>query len=219
LTNQDDTTDNRATLADARRAQVIDAALGVIAERGVANTRLIDVADAAGVSIGLLQHYFRRRETMLREAFGEALRQTFADFEAIAAEQPEPLPRLLMYLRQSVMSRRWPVWLEFWNVSYREPELREQSAMLYDEWVAAFHTAVTDGVDAGVFHPRVAAQDVADRLVAQIDGLAVRTLLEHRSIPRARAIGLLMEQLEDDLGVDLAREKAELLDPNGDDAR
>lgn len=212
MSNQAQNSENGATLADARRAQVIDAALDVIAERGVAKTRLVDVAEAAGVSIGLLQHYFRKRETMLRAAFEEALRQTFADFDAIAAEEPEPLPRLVSYLRQSVMSRRWPVWLEFWGVSYREPTLRDQSATLYDEWVAAFHTAVTDGVEAGVFHPRVPPQDVADRLVAQIDGLAVRTLLAHDSIPRERAFRLLMEQVEEDLGVSLEDEKVAVLE-------
>jgi AcrR family transcriptional regulator len=203
VTKQTDTSENRATLADTRRAQIIDAALAVIADRGVANTRLVDVADAAGVSIGLLQHYFRKRETLLRAAFGEALRQTFADFDAIAAQEPEPLQRLVSYLRQSVISRRWPVWLEFWSVSYREPALRDQSAMLYDEWVAAFHTAVTDGIKAGVFPQDVSPQDVADRLVAQIDGLAVRTLLAHASIPPERAFRLLIEQLEADLAVSI----------------
>jgi AcrR family transcriptional regulator len=198
--------------AETRRRQVLDAALEVIAKRGVAQTRLVDVADEAGVSVGLVQHYFRRRETLLREAFAEALRQTFADFDEIAAAEPEPLARLLRFLRQSVMSERWPIWLEFWAISFREPELRDESAALYDEWVAAFHTAVTDGIEAGAFKPRVSAQDVADRLVAQIDGLAVRTLLSHSSIPRQRAIDLLVEQLEEELGVDIGEHKRELFD-------
>jgi AcrR family transcriptional regulator len=200
-----------ASLAASRRAQIIAAALEVIGKRGVAQTRLVDVADEAGVSIGLLQHYFRKRETLLHAAFAEALRQTFADFDDIAAAEPEPLARLIRFLHQSVLSKRWPIWLEFWGISFREPALRKASAALYDEWVAAFHKAVTDGIDAGAFSPRVPAQDVADRLVAQIDGLAVRTLLEHTAVPRARAIELLVEQLEEELGVDLTREKAQLL--------
>jgi AcrR family transcriptional regulator len=200
-----------ASLAASRRSQIIDAALEVIAKRGVAQTRLVDVADEAGVSIGLLQHYFRKRDALLHAAFAEALRQTFADFDDIAAAEPDPLARLIRFLHQSVLSKRWPIWLEFWGISFREPELRKASAALYDEWVAAFHKAVTDGIDAGAFSPRVSAQDVADRLVAQIDGLAVRTLLEHRAVPRSRAIELLVEQLEEELSVDLTREKAELL--------
>lgn len=192
------------TLAETRRTQILDAALRVIAGQGAARTRLADVAQEAGVSIGLVQHYFRRREALLHAAFGEALRQTLADFTRIAEAEREPLPRLLAFLRQSVLSERWPIWLELWAASFREPALREASAAVYDAWVGAFETAVGDGIRAGAFRPRGSAQDVADRLVAQIDGFAVRTLLEHPALPRERAVALLVAQLEDELGVDLA---------------
>jgi hypothetical protein len=50
--------------------------------------------------------------------------------------------------------------------------------------------------------------------VAQIDGLAVRTLLAHKSIPRERAFHLLVEQLERDLGVSFGLDDAPVLDPD-----
>src|SRR5690348_14257805 len=52
-----------------RRSQILDAAVRVIAERGIDGARLADIAEAAGVSLGLVQHYFRHRRRLLLEVF------------------------------------------------------------------------------------------------------------------------------------------------------
>lgn len=49
------------------RARIRDAALDVFAERGIAGARLKDIAAAAGVSIGLVQHHFGTKDA-LRQA-------------------------------------------------------------------------------------------------------------------------------------------------------
>ena len=50
---------NRRQQAEQRRAQLIDTALGVFAEKGVEGTTVKDLSEAAGVAQGLLYHYFR----------------------------------------------------------------------------------------------------------------------------------------------------------------
>ena len=52
-----------------QRERTLAVAGRVLAERGFERTRLRDVAEAAGVSIGLLQNYFETRDAMLEEAF------------------------------------------------------------------------------------------------------------------------------------------------------
>ncbi len=59
---------NRRQQAEQRRAQLIDTALGVFAEKGVEGTTVKDLAEAAGVAQGLLYHYFRSKEDLLRAA-------------------------------------------------------------------------------------------------------------------------------------------------------
>jgi TetR/AcrR family transcriptional regulator, transcriptional repressor of bet genes len=49
-----------------RRRQVAEALMAVVGERGLARTTLADVADHAGVSIGLVQRYFRSKAQLLR---------------------------------------------------------------------------------------------------------------------------------------------------------
>ena len=55
-----------------RRDEVLAAAATVMARMGFERMRLRDVATEAGVSIGLLQHYFETREQLGREAFASA---------------------------------------------------------------------------------------------------------------------------------------------------
>lgn len=54
--------------ADERRTQLIDVALAVFAEKGVEATTVKDLSAAAGVAQGLLYHYFRSKEDLLRAA-------------------------------------------------------------------------------------------------------------------------------------------------------
>ena len=51
-------TGKRSEQAEQRRAQLIDTALTLFAERGIEATRISDIAQAAGVAQGLLYHYF-----------------------------------------------------------------------------------------------------------------------------------------------------------------
>ena len=52
-----------------RRDDLLTAAATVMGRMGFERMRLRDVASEAGVSIGLLQHYFETREQLGREAF------------------------------------------------------------------------------------------------------------------------------------------------------
>ncbi|HEX9411676.1 MAG TPA: helix-turn-helix domain-containing protein, partial [Actinomycetota bacterium] len=51
-----------------RHQEILDAAARVITERGLAETRISDVADAAGVSPGLILYYFDSKDRLLAEA-------------------------------------------------------------------------------------------------------------------------------------------------------
>jgi AcrR family transcriptional regulator len=53
---------------DSRPQELLDAALAVFAERGYNNTRIDDVAEAAGVTKGAVYHYFATKEDLLMRA-------------------------------------------------------------------------------------------------------------------------------------------------------
>lgn len=58
-----------------REVALTDALLGIVAERGLDQVSVREVAAAAGVSIGTVQHYFPTKDDMLAAAFNEVVRR------------------------------------------------------------------------------------------------------------------------------------------------
>ncbi len=63
----------------ARRQEILAAAVGVFAVKGIARTKVADIAAAAGLSHGLLYHYFRSKEEVFETMVDEMLLAADAD--------------------------------------------------------------------------------------------------------------------------------------------
>lgn len=195
--NESDQSDRTAE----RQLQILRAASRVLAERGARALRLSDVADEAGVSIGMVQHYFRSRADLLLHTFRSAYEEAAGALDALSAEEPDPQRRLVLLVRHSIRVDRWPLWLEYWGAAYREPEIRSRCEGEYRRWSRHFHDTIEAGVADGSFHPADPVDDIADRLLVLIDGLAVRLLLQDARIDHERALHLIGEALRRDLGL------------------
>jgi TetR/AcrR family transcriptional repressor of bet genes len=190
-----------------RRRELVSAAAGVIARRGYAKSRLIDVADEAGVS-GLLQHYFRSRERLMREAFALVWFQQIEDLETILHGSGSARDRLVAMLdwtfpeNQREALAEWSLTLEYWTEATRDPELREESTAIYRRWHTALRTFFEEGRAAGEFSPRVSLDDAADGSLALIEGLMIRVLLRHPDVTIASARETVRSHLAAALGFD-----------------
>jgi AcrR family transcriptional regulator len=74
--------------SEARRAQLLDAAYDVLAAGGPPDGGMADVAAAAGVSAGLLYHYFPSGRAELIEALARRLLDELCDRVEVAASLP-----------------------------------------------------------------------------------------------------------------------------------
>ena len=68
-----------------RRTQLTDALLSITATRGLDQVSVREVASAAGVSIGTVQHYFATKDQMLLFAFRQVVERTRARVAGIDA--------------------------------------------------------------------------------------------------------------------------------------
>lgn len=193
---------DNARRTEERQAQILSAAARVLSDRGARGLRLADVADEAGVSVGLVQHYFRSRAELLLQTFRSAYQAAAGSLDSLSAEEPDPERRLVKLVRHSIQADRWPIWLEYWGAASREPSIREQCEGEYHRWTGHFFSTIQAGVEDGSFHLRHPVDDVADRLLLLIDGVAVRLLMQDRRFDRDRALTLVGETLRDELGLD-----------------
>ena len=66
-----------------REATLTDAVLRIVAERGLDHVSVREVASAAGVSIGTVQHYFPTKDDLLLAAFNDVVRRIRHRIESI----------------------------------------------------------------------------------------------------------------------------------------
>ncbi len=148
-----------------RPQQIIKAALQVFGECGLANARLQDIAERAGVSKGTIYLYFPNKE----ELFREMVRQTAV--AAIArAEQANtpgtPTNQLLAYMRGYWAFVRSPVFSTIYRLVLGELHQFPDLAAFYAHEVVArgqklLAGIIRRGIDAGEFRdidPMIAAR-------------------------------------------------------------
>ncbi len=188
---------------------ILDAAVVVISRRGVDRARLADVAEEAGVSLGLVQHYFRTRERLLIETFRREQERISEIWYDAVPSGSDPLLRLTEYLRlaspdggdaaATPFDPGWSFWLEFWSKANRDEEIRaEVRRHLRATSPSLFRDAIRDGVgaassDLGQGRGRRRSADLADGRIA------VRTLLG--GLDRDRMLKLLIDSLCLELGL------------------
>ena len=148
-----------------RPEQIIKAALEVFGECGLANARLQDIAERAGVSKGTIYLYFPNKE----ELFREMVRQTaVASIER--AEQANtvgsPTSQLLAFMRGYWAFVRSPVFITIYRLVLGELHQFPDLAKFYAHEVVArgqrlIGGIIRRGIDAGEFReidPMVAAR-------------------------------------------------------------
>lgn len=195
--------------AEIRLDALLRTACDVIVERGLANTRTADIAEAAGVSQALVFYHFNTKDQLLAQAFAYAVEQDLAKLDAVVRSSAPPLVKLKKFLRlytPTGRTRSWSMWIDGWSESLRSPELEKESRRLDLRWKQDLTQIIAAGVRDGTFlcdDPTGAAW----RISGLIDGLAVQSTVHGRAIPRrtfaqwvrlsaARELGLRPEQLD-----------------------
>ena len=102
-------------LRAASREKIIEHALRLFATHGYERTSVKMIAEAAGVSQGLLYNYFEGKDALLRAMFEASMDDVRASFAAAEAD-PDPRRRVEALLRGSFAIVRDN--LHFWRLSY-----------------------------------------------------------------------------------------------------
>jgi AcrR family transcriptional regulator len=187
-----------------RPEQILAAACRAIQQRGFANTRIADIADEAGMSTGAIHYYFDVKDEVLIAALKWASAQLFDRLDRLAAGAASERERLAQLLEHAVPlpgPRRgeYVLWIELWVRALQEPDLLPECEALSRRWRGYFFAAVRRGAKSGEFTPVASPDEVAERLIAQVDGLGFELLLGYSwTSPermRKRVHGFAAEQL------------------------
>jgi AcrR family transcriptional regulator len=180
----------RRVAVEQRRTEILDAARTVVLERGLANTRVSDVADALGVSTGLIHYHFASKDDLFTETLRHAADADIRRLEKSVAASADPVERVDRVLREYLPSRgdqTWVLWIDTWSAGLRNPAMRAISEELDEAWVRMLESVIEAGVDAGRFEcpdPRASAW----RLASLLDGLGLQVVLHNKTMTRSQML-------------------------------
>jgi TetR/AcrR family transcriptional repressor of bet genes len=160
-----------------RREQICRAAAAVIAREGFAGSTMRHVAEEAGVSTGMLNHYFTNRQDLLTHALvfvSECAQERMAN---AIADLPPGRERLVTLLDTALADDQqatedWRVWINAYGEAVRLPELRHTIEARLSTWYQLIDHALEGLVPAE--EPR--GIPWSWRLDAILNGLAIQAL-------------------------------------------
>jgi AcrR family transcriptional regulator len=138
-----------------RRAELLELAATMFAERGFRATTVRDIADAAGILSGSLYHHFDSKESMVDEILTRFQEELFGRYEEIVARGTGPretLEAVVVASFESIDRHHAEVAIYQNEAKYlaqfeRFGYLRERNTQLRKLWAGILE----DGVRAGVF--------------------------------------------------------------------
>jgi AcrR family transcriptional regulator len=179
-------------MQEERERQILDAAAAVFARSGFSDTRMDDIAAAAGLSKGALYLYFPGKEGIILALLGHLFDRELEGIErALASEEPV-VERLVEYVRVQCRDTAHlrgllPVTYEFYATALRNGELRSFFHDYFARYTGLLGALLQQGIDRGELRPHD-TRAIATLLTAQFEGLALLWLLDPEVIDRARVL-------------------------------
>ncbi|MBN9072006.1 MAG: transcriptional regulator BetI [Rhizobiales bacterium] len=152
-----------------RRDELMDAAIDVVGREGLNGATLAVIAGHAGMSAGLVNHYFESKEELLALAMRNLSNLFRQDILELVPPNPTPDQRLRAMVDGSFAPRHFrgakrEAWMQFMLASQSEPRIKHLFQLTGARFVSNIRYAVKQLV------PAQEVDDVVDGIAAMIDG-------------------------------------------------
>ncbi len=173
-----------------RRQQLIDATLESVAELGLQATTINSISKRAGLSSGIISHYFGGKQGLIEATVRYLLNNLKYALLDKTSHNCSPLERLMFIVESNFamvqqQSNATRTWLSFWAQSMHDEELhrlqRVNSKRLQSNLTVSF----------AAFMTRTQAQEAAELAAGMIDGLWLRAVLskaDHQAFAHSEAL-------------------------------
>ena len=183
-----------------RRAEILDAAIGLIERHDLATLRVTDVAAELGLTANAVRYYFKDMHQLLSEL---ALRSDtrFYDERLAMVERIEDVREQLALtiaagLPTGPEDAEWrAIWRAVLAAGFELDQRRDVQG-IYHRQVGLYTQILAAGEKAGMFHLRSPAMDVAMTLMSIEDYLGYRIVARDPEMSRETALRLMREYAE-----------------------
>ncbi len=185
----------RKQIKDIRREELLIAAQSAIGQFGLQSATIVRIADKAGMSQGLVHHYFPNKSKLIEETMWYTHLQFRNDVTKELKKASSPEEKLAVFIAVW-LSEKWykkgigDIWINFiGEVPFNKELARIQYAIqleTYDNIVSFLNPIL----------PPEEAKNVADCIVCLMDGLWVRRSFANKSFTRNDALKIMYDYVK-----------------------
>lgn len=142
-----------------RRSEILDHALALFSERGLAAVSTRDLADRAGLARSHVYHYFKDWQTLRCEAFARFAQRELDDARATLTSLSgrEALEAFAAGWLEATRDPAAALWVDAWVEALRDPELAAAYNEAMQQWIHLLEDALRR---SGVLHDGPLARQV-----------------------------------------------------------
>ncbi len=168
--------DSHLPIEDTRRRQLVEVTIDSLAELGYVGTTLAQIASRAGVSPGLVAHYFGDKDGLLDAAFRSLARRVGNQVRSRLRQVSTPRARIQAVIDANLAPeeferRTGTAWLAFWGQVLRVKSLERVQSVYQQRTLSNLRSSLKQ------LMPADEARRLAAMIAAMIDGVWLRAAL------------------------------------------
>lgn len=171
----------RPDVSDQRRDQILDAAATVFSQKGLAGTRMEDIANEGGISKGTIYLYFKGKDYVIEALMHRMFAPLTDALDTLEDNQYSPIERILKYTERvfEVFTnlRSWyAVIFEFFALAVRDKNASHLLDTYFRDYQSRLSNTIQEGVDIGQLRDHDVNR-TAVTIIALVEGVTQLAIL------------------------------------------
>ena len=167
-----------------KRREILEASVALFASRGVASTKMQDIAEAAGIGKGTIYEYFESKTDLFNQLFIIFSEGILTEMQVEIDKCDNAVQKIEMVMYKDVEMNRvhsdqLGLMFEFWTESVREHGAIGDTMKLHgmmEEYKALVAGILEEGIEAGDFR-EVDVTETARFIIGALDGVSMHYMM------------------------------------------
>ncbi|MCP4749567.1 MAG: TetR/AcrR family transcriptional regulator [Proteobacteria bacterium] len=179
---------------EAKRLEILKAAVRVFAERGVAATKIQDIAKAAGIAQGTIYIYFKNKEEVFEyilKSHVSAMETIMEDLKDDDTDPRQRLKKIVLGIVRETPRDHAVIVLDILSAMIRNPRYNWAGKSF-----TGFHSTIVDcledGIKSGLFEA-VDARTLSSAIIGMIHGLGLMGLMDKNQLSQKEVLEQTLE--------------------------
>jgi AcrR family transcriptional regulator len=187
---------------EAKKMDILHAAMQVFAKKGVVKTKMIDIATTASVGKGTIYEYFRSKEEIFTSAYIYFYQTTETLVQEALLKEDDPQKQLGLVLTISLEAFTHMgddfanIMMDFWAEGIRNKDQDFLDAInlkgLYSDYRKMIQQILKSGIEKGLFKP-MDTKATASVLIGAFDGILLQWIMDRKSINLKKVPMILLD--------------------------